>query len=185
MLGWKRMVVAITALSSLFVIHGAQGKTPVTVSAEAPDWAAMIECRTPASEYLDFVMGDFQQARYKARLKIKRIAQDNPFINEYELPVLITAYGYDTRRIVFTSSGIMAVVDEQEPAQLAKRLGLDIAYQQGEKILASKLISKTQPEPYINDVMMWQEVARDLSTVDTHPGKTLVGCSYDIKTNEP
>ncbi len=183
MIDWRRMAAVAVVGGVLGLPNGVQAKTPLTLR-QAPDWAAMIECRTAAPEYLSFVMGDFQQARYKARLKIKRITQDNPFIYEYELPTPITAYGYDTRRIAFTSSGIMALVDEPDPAQLAKRLGLAIAYQQGEKILASKLISKTEPEPYIDDLLMWQEVRRELSTVSSHPGKTLVGCSYGMKTNE-
>lgn len=181
MRAWTKRTIAAVVLSCLLGgMNVAQAKTAPKV----PDWAAMIECRTPAPEYLGFVLGDFQQARYKAQLNIKRIHQDNLFLNEYELPTPIAVYGYDTRRIVFTSSGVMAVVNERDPVQLAKRLGLEIAYQQGEKVLASKLITRTEPEPYIGDTTMWQEVTQDLSTVSSHPGKTLVGCSYAMKTNE-
>ena len=48
----------------------------------------------------------------------------------------------------------------------------------------SKVLSKTEPEPFIDDVLVWHVVSQEVSTVSSHPGKTLVGCSYRMETNE-
>lgn len=179
MFGWKS--TALTGIGLVGILMGgAHAQTP----SNAPDWAAMLECRISAEKYLNFVLNDFQQSSYKKSIGVKRVRQDNPFLHEYELNKPVSVYGYTTRRVAFTSSGVMALVDERDPAQLAHRLGLDIAYHGGEKILASKVLSKTEPEPFIDDVLVWHVVSQEVSTVSSHPGKTLVGCSYRMETNE-
>jgi hypothetical protein len=93
------------------------------------------------------------------------------------LPKAIDIYGYTTNRIAFTSSGVLAVVNEKNPVQLAEKLQLGVEYNQGGKILATKVISETKPEN-IAGMQVWQKISKDLSTVTSHPDKTLVGCSY-------
>jgi hypothetical protein len=93
------------------------------------------------------------------------------------LPEPITVYGYTTKKIAFTSAGIMAVVDENDPRQAAEKPHLDVVHQAGTKILATKTISESKPET-IGEMKVWQKISRDLSTVDSHPNKMLVGCTY-------
>lgn len=148
-----------------------------------PDFASMIECRTGFGEYQSFVLGDFQDEDYKQRLGIKKIEQPNFMLNEYELPAPITVHGYTTQRIVFNSAGIMAVLDEADPAALAGRLKLDVVLNAGGKVLATRTLSESKPKK-VAGVKMWQKVSMDLSTVSSHPGKTLVGCTYKLMSAE-
>lgn len=137
----------------------------------------MIACDYAFGDYTSFVLGDFQSEKFKSKSRIKKINQGNPFLAEYELPEPITVFGYTTNRIVFTSAGVMAVVDESDPRQTAEKLQLNVVYQAGTKIMATKTISESRPE-MIGEIKVWQKTSRDLSTVDSHPGKMLIGCTY-------
>lgn len=145
--------------------------------AKKPDFAAMIECRTDFGDYQSFVLGDFQDEAYKKRLGVRLVKQDNFMLHEYALPRPISVHGYSTSRIVFNSAGIMAVLDEAAAAALAERLKLDIVVNSGSKVLATRTLLETPPEK-VAGMKMWRKVSMDLSTVTSHPGKTLVGCTY-------
>lgn len=165
------LVMMVTFLSStLFTLAVAAATTQA-------DWVKMLECRAKFEQYTSFAMGDFQDEKFKKALGIKKVKQANSFIEEYELPKALDIYGYTTNRIAFTSSGVMAIVNEKNPVQLAEKLQLGVEYNRGGKILATKVISETKPEN-IGGMQVWQKISKDLSTVTSHPDKTLVGCSY-------
>ncbi|MFZ2266309.1 MAG: hypothetical protein WAV95_01895 [Azonexus sp.] len=145
--------------------------------AKKPDFAAMIECRTDFGDYQSFALGDFQDEAYKKRLGIKLVKQANFMLLEYALPRPISVHGYRTSRIVFNSAGIMAVLDETDAAALAERLKLEVVVNSGAKILATRTLLESPPET-LGGMKVWRKVSMDLSTVPSHPGKTLVGCTY-------
>lgn len=122
--------------------------TPPFLAAAAPqvDWVTMIESRAKFEQYTSFAMGDFQGEKFKKAIGIKKVKQVNSFIEEDELPKALNIYGYTTNRIAFTSSGVMAVINEKNPVQLAEKLQFGVEYNRGGKILASKVISETKPE---------------------------------------
>lgn len=136
------------------------------------EWLDMLECKISHEEYWDFAYGVLQNENSKKRLGMQKIKQDNPFIEEYKLSIPITIYGYTTDHIAFTSAGVMAIVDEKNPKQLAKKLNMNIEFDSGDKILATKIISPSEPK-YFDPFL-----ALDLSTITSHPNKTLIGCSY-------
>lgn len=147
--------------------------------AKMPDFAAMIECRTDFGSYQSFALGDFQDEAYKQRLGIELVKQDNFMLREYALPRPINVHGYSTRRIVFNSAGIMAVLDESNAIALAERLKLEVVVNSGNKVLATRTLRESRPEKAAG-MKMWRKVSMDLSTVASHPGKTLVGCTYSM-----
>jgi|WetSurMetagenome_2_1015567.scaffolds.fasta_scaffold479801_1 hypothetical protein len=137
-----------------------------------PNWVDMIECKVSHEEYINFTFDILQNENFQKRFGIEKIKQDNPFIEEYKLPKYITIYNYTTNRIAFTSAGIMAIIDEKNPKQLAKKLNMNIEFDSGDKILATKIISQSEPKYFENFKSL------ELSTITSHPNKTLIGCSY-------
>lgn len=138
------------------------------------NWLDMLECKISHEEYLNFSYDILQNEDSKKILGMQKIKQDNPFIEEYKLSKPITIYNYSTDHIAFTSAGIMAIVDEKNPKQLAQKLDMNIEFDSGDKILATKIISPSEPK-YFDPFL-----ALDLSTITSHPNKTLVGCSYRV-----
>ena len=164
------LMLATVLSSALPALSAAQSNTQV-------DWVKFLECRAKFEEYTSFALGDFQDEQFKKSIGLKQIKQANSFIQEYELAKAIDVYGYSTKRLAFTSSGVMAIVNEKNPVQLAEKLQLSVEYNRGGKILATKTISETKPET-IGGMQVWQKISKDLSTVTSHPGKILLGCSY-------
>ena len=137
----------------------------------------MIECRSSFDDYTSFAMGDFQDEAFKTKLGITKIQQSNNLLEEYKLSKPIEVYGYTTQSIVFNASGVMAVLDESNSQKIAEKLNLKIILNSNGKILATKTISETAPK-MIASMKVWKKISKDLSTVPSHPNKTLIGCTY-------
>lgn len=171
---------------------------PLTVSLEDA-----INCRLDARTYNGFALnvgGDDGVA--KAR-KWRRIKTDNPFLNEYQLPAPVSVAGMRTARIAFSSSGVLAVLDLVDPKPLAKAeqienqadpailfKGMGLTSEQikamsgGNKFLGEReIVSKEEKDEKIG-LIFTTKVKRSISTVSSHPGKTLYGCSYRIDFRE-
>ncbi len=162
-----------------------------------------INCRLDARTYNGFALnvgGDDGVA--KAR-KWRLIKTDNPFLNEYQLPAPVSVAGMRTARIAFSSSGVLAVLDlvdpkplakaeqienEADPAILFKGMGLTPeqikALPGGNKFLGEReIVSKEEKDEKIG-LIFTTKVKRSISTVSSHPGKTLYGCSYRVDFRE-
>ncbi|MFM2370583.1 MAG: hypothetical protein RIS85_305 [Pseudomonadota bacterium] len=165
-----------------------------------------INCHLDAPTYNGFalsVAGDDGIARQRGWLKVET---GNPFLLEYDLPEPITITGaYATRRIAFSSSGVMAVLDLADPAVIARDEGIanaadptaliDALVAEGKatraqieadmpfaKFLGERvLVDLTEPASEDDNFGTHTVIARSISNVTTHPGKTLYGCSYRIE----
>ncbi|MFT3968583.1 MAG: hypothetical protein QM690_22175, partial [Sphingobium sp.] len=123
-----------------------------------------------------------------------------------ELPEPITVAGhYETRTIAFSSSAILAVLDLPDPDPLAKEQGIKNALDADpliDALSASSQPSRAQIETEISfRKFMGEKVVKDetepaeqeggfgahttitrtISNVQSHPGKTLYGCSYRME----
>ena len=105
--------------------------------------------------------------------------QDNPFLKEYRLPAAIGVFGHDIDRVAITASGPMAVLDAVAPDELAKKLGITPEIATAAKFLGEKVVLEAKEEDL--GMVFETRVALNVSTVDSHPGKTLAGCSYKIE----
>lgn len=161
-----------------------------------------IECRLDVPTYNGFASAIDDVAKERGWRKAKT---ENPFLLEYDLPAAIAVGGtYQTRRIAFTASGIMAVLELADPGVVARKEGIENAMDptpllnavaaSGEisleevqtqakfrKFLGERVVSEitepaTEPGGYGHAT-----VSRSISNVTTHPGKTLYGCSYTIE----
>jgi len=162
-----------------------------------------INCHVDARTYNGFALsvgGDDGEAK---RRHWRKMVTGNAFLDEYELPEAIAVTGtYTTRRIAFSSSGVLAILDLADPAQLAKAEGIanaadpepliaelvasgkatraeieaDMPFRKflGEQVLVDVTELPTDGESFGAHTV----IARTISNVTTHPGKALYGCSY-------
>ncbi len=107
----------------------------------------------------------------------------NPFLSEYRLATPVTVFGRTTDRVAFSNSGLMAVLSDTTPQALAKELEVAPVIDTSGKYMGQRMIVEA---PFDGGSLIFQGTTRislNISTVTSHPGKVLAGCSYviDIK----
>lgn len=176
------------------------------VDPNSVDIVDAIECRLDAPAYTGFALALNGEEKIAAKRHWVRVATKNAFMNEYDLPAPITVAGhYSTRRIAFTSDGVLAILDLADPSGLAREQGIKNAVDSpplleamiasgkatpaeiaaatksgkflGEKIVADRTEAPAAGESYGAHTV----IARNVSNATTHPGKTFYGCSYRVE----
>lgn len=139
-----------------------------------------INCVLTPQEYNGFALTlSSEEQGYKARGWTKQDS-GNPFLSQYELPEPIAIAGHPTRTIVFSSIGVLAVLDVAETQGLAEEEGIENVFGASTKFLGERTISSSVEEDAKLGMRFVATVKRAVSNVTSHPGKTLVGCSYSI-----
>lgn len=176
---------------------------------EAPvDLADALNCRLAVPQYNGFALSISGEDGIAAQRQWRSIKSGNPFMNEYELPEPVVVAGHETRRLGFTASAIVALIDLPDPTDLARSEGIENAMDAGpllaemlaaenaneapskvgpafRKFLGERVIADVQEKP--TGTEEWgthATIARTISTVSTHPGKTLYGCSYRMEITD-
>ncbi|MBO9707805.1 MAG: hypothetical protein J7521_06310 [Caulobacter sp.] len=152
------------------------------VDPQQVDLAKLIECRTydvPTYNSFGFWLAGTEEAQARASLGLTEVKSANFMLMEYDLARPITVFGRQTRRVAFTSSGPMAVLDEADPHPLAKALGVIPVVDAPGKFLGEVVVSETSETS--EGSTLKTRVSLNVSTVTTHPGKTLAGCSYTLE----
>lgn len=174
------------------------------------DIADAINCHLDAPNYNAFAWALNGEEKLAERFGWRKIESPNPFLAEYELlqPVLVTG-AWSTRRIAFSSSGVMAILDLADPAEIAREEGIVNALESDaavaeiakaaqaagvatrdaveaetpfRKFLGQRiLVDVTEPANEPGGFGIHTVIARSISNVTSHPGKTLYGCSYRIE----
>lgn len=104
----------------------------------------------------------------------------NPFLSEYRLAAPITVFGRTTDRVAFSNSGLMAVLSDTTPQALAQELDVSPVVDTPGKYMGERMIVEG---PFDGGSVAFQGTSRislNVSTVTSHPGKVLAGCSYQI-----
>ena len=143
------------------------------------DLAALIECKAEVKTYNGFAIWLMGEPDAVARLDWQKVPTDNPFLDEYRMASPIGVFGYQTSNIALTATGPMAILDDVAPEALASKLGLTIDLANAGKFMAEKVIVDTKEVE--GDTTFSTHVTLNVSNVDTHPGKTLAGCSYNLE----
>lgn len=147
------------------------------------DLPALIECRSQLADfhYLAPALIDPLQA---VSLGWRPLPQANLFMTEYKLTAPITVFGHKTDHIAFAGDSIIAVLDLPDPRPLAKQLELEAAIDTPAKAMFGKeLVSLEETDPETGTGFI-RSVVLNVSNVSSHPGKTLVGCSYSLDLAE-
>lgn len=145
----------------------------------AVDLASLIECREEARTYNSFALWLTGEPAAAEALGWQEVASDNPFLKEYRLPAAVGVFGYNADRVAFTASGPMAVLDAVAPDELTKRLGITPEIATAGKFLGEKVVLEAKEEDL--GMVFETRITLNVSTVDSHPGKTLAGCSYRVE----
>lgn len=148
------------------------------------DLARLVECTTyDVPSYNDFAMwltGPESVATMK-QFGITELPSGNPLLREFQLAAPVSVFGRQTNRIAFASSGPLAVLDEPDPHPLARALGVTAVVDQPNKYLGAKEILSRKEQLENSDTVLDTRISLNVSTDDSHPGKTLAGCSYSIE----
>lgn len=145
------------------------------------DLVKLIECQTydvPSYNVMAFWLAGEDGAKARRHLGFTEVKSANPFLKDYQLAQPITVFGRQTRRVTFTSSGPMAVLDEADPHPLAKALKVEPAYDTPAKFMGERVISQATEK--VGESTFSTRISLNVSTVTSHPGKTLAGCSYRL-----
>jgi hypothetical protein len=143
------------------------------------DLAALIECRQSVS--------DFAQLAPIAADPLKALAQGwrpqpqtNLFMAEYRLNQPVTVFGHSTDHIAMAGATIVALLDLPDPRPLARELELEEALDTPEKVIFGReLVSRDVIDAKTGEALI-ESVILGVSTVKSHPGKTLAGCTYSL-----
>jgi len=82
--------------------------------------------------------------------------------------------------VAVAGASVMAVLDQADPRPLAKQLALEIGYDQDGKFMAGReLVSRDVIDPKTGEAQI-ESIILSVSTVASHPGRTLAGCTYSL-----
>jgi len=147
------------------------------------DLAGLIECRRELADfhYLAPALMDPLQA---VSLGWRPLPQANLFMTEYALIAPVTVFGHKTDHIAFAGNSIIAVLNLPDPRPLAKQLELEAAIDTPEKAMFGKELVSLEETDEKSGTTFVRSVVLNVSNVSSHPGKTLVGCSYSLDLAE-
>lgn len=171
----------LLALAS--ALPAAAAPAPAPASAPAIDLPALLECRQRVADFA--ALGPLLADPLKAVAQGWRpLPQSNLFMSEYELVRPIQVFGHSTTRIAVAGASVMAILDLADPRPLATQLQLEAAVDTPEKAMFGReVVSRDVTDPKTGEPMI-ESIILSLSTVKSHPGKTLAGCSYSLDLPE-
>lgn len=143
------------------------------------DLPALISCQGQPEQFLALAIA-IQDPLKAVSLGWRPLPQTNMFMTEYALNSAITVFGHSSQHIAFAGSGVMAVLDLPDPRPLAKQLGLETAIDTPEKAMFGKEVVSEEIRDEASGQALIRSVVLNVSNVTSHPGKTLVGCTYSI-----
>ncbi len=151
--------------------------------ASSLDLPALIECRQGVADQaaLAPLLADPLKAVAQG---LQPLPQGNQFMSEFRLAQPISVFGMSTEQVAVAGASIMAVLDQADPRPLAKRLALETGYDQDGKFMAGReLVSRDVTDPKTGEAQI-ESIILSVSTVASHPGKTLAGCTYSLDLPE-
>lgn len=159
-----------------------------------------LTCKLAVPDYMGFALtlGD-DDTGYRSRGWVKE-ESGTPFLSQYRLPAPIDVGGYRTRTIVFSASGVAAVLDVADPSKVAAPLGVVNTIMSREAAAAALGLTPAQAaqlppvttfvgERVVSDktevdaethVRFHVRIVQSVRNETAHPGKTLIGCSYSL-----
>lgn len=97
----------------------------------------------------------------------------NAFVALIKMPEPVKVYGHPTRQLMMAGEGMLAVLDGDHADALAAELKLAPSSEPLARHIRSRELRK---EPLGDGVEA--KINQTVSTLTTHPGKTMVGCEY-------
>lgn len=151
--------------------------------AGTPDLPALIECRGDIGG-LTALAPALEDPLKAVALGWQPLPQANMFMTEYRLASPIRVFGHDSDHIAFSGGSVMAILDLPDPRPLAKELALETAIDTPAKAMFGKELRSEETRDVDSGKVLIESVVLNVSNVASHPGKTLVGCSYSLDLPE-
>ena len=166
-------VRSTSLLSLLLITAGSANAQP------AIDLPALIECRQSVSEFA--ALAPIANDPLKAvALGWRPLPQGNLFMAEYMLNTPISVFGHSADHIAMAGGTVIAILDMPDPRPLAKQLDLETGYDAPDKFMAGReLVSRDVNDAKTGEALI-ESIILGVSTVKSHPGKTLAGCTYSL-----
>lgn len=156
---------------------------PVHARTAPPDLAALIECRGDMAGFMALAPA-LQDPLEAVALGWQPLPQANMFMTEYRLASPIRVFGHESSHIAFSGGSVMAILDLPDPRPLAGELGLETAIDTPAKAMFGKELRSEESRDGESGQVLIESVILNVSNVSSHPGKTLVGCSYSLDLPE-
>ncbi len=185
------MTLLRTACLGPMILAAAVASSPVLAAPEVPapeasasmtprlDLAALIECRQRVADY-DAVAGVVADPLKAVANGMAPLPQTNQFMSEFRLATPLTVFDQRTELVAVSGASIMAILDVADPRPLAKALKLEDGVDNPDKFMAGReVVSRDVTDPRTGEPMI-ESIILSLSTVKSHPGKTLAGCTYSL-----
>lgn len=177
----KTMTAALLALA-MTAPTAAMAREDQDFDPAAVDLAKLVECRTydvPSYNGFAFWLAGEDGATARARLGLTEVESANFLLKEYRLAKPITVFGRTTSRVAFNSSGPLAIFDEADPHPLARQLEIAPAIDAPGKFLGERVVAEATEK--VGESTFGTRITLNVSTVTSHPGKILAGCSYRLE----
>ena len=147
------------------------------------DLPGLIECKRELADF-HYLAPALVEPLQAVALGWRPLPQANLFMTEFMLNTPITVFGHATDHIAFTGDSIIAILDLADPRPLAKQLELETAVDTPAKAMFGKELRSHEQHDEASGITLIDSVVLNVSNVSSHPGKTLVGCSYIMDTLE-
>lgn len=147
------------------------------------DLPGLIECRRELADF-HYLAPALVEPLQAVALGWRPLPQANLFMTEFMLNAPIRVFGHDTDHIAFTGDSIIAILDLADPRPLARQLELETAVDTPAKAMFGKELRSHEQRDEASGISLIDSVVLNVSNVSSHPGKTLVGCSYIMDTLE-
>lgn len=139
-----------------------------------------LSCTLDVAEYNAFAFRVHDEPAARRALGMTAVRGPNPLLAEYRLARPVAAFGRPTRRVAFTSSGLLALLEGVDAAALARELDVPAVVDRPEKFLGQRVLVDEPVDLGAPGVEARRRITRDVSTVSTHPGVVFAGCGYRI-----
>lgn len=151
---------------------------------EGASLADMIECRAARSELGALAAAISTDPDAAADYGLRRMESPNMLVLEYATDSPVEAFGMRTSRIAFVSFGLVGLFEDADAPALARQYDVIPVIDSDDKFLGEKLISETVEDDSSLKMRFRTRIALNVSTVDTHPGIVLAGCTYAVTTED-
>ena len=144
----------------------------------------LIACKSDLPSWNGFGLWFHDNPEAWRRYGVHKIESRNPFLAEYRTDRPIKVFGRTTNRIALTSSGMLAIFADVDPAALARTLGIKAVVAGPTKFMGERIVTDS---PFDGGSPAFQgriQISLNVSTVSSHPGAVLAGCSYRLLFND-
>ena len=150
-----------------------------------PDLPGLIQCQGDMDSFQS-LHGPVESPLQAVALGWNPLPRTNPFMAEYRLLQPVDVFGLSTDHILVSGGTVMAILDQSQiqPARLAAQLELEIALDGNDKFMAGREVLSRDLVDADTGQSVIESAVLGVSTVTSHPGKVLVGCTYSLDLPE-